>query len=140
MLVDWPLRDQPLGASLALSVAAGAAWLGAWATGNGLVGIVVAALLATTLWRTWLPVRYQLGGTGVEQNVLGFSRRIPWSSIRHFQLRGDGVVLLFDEQVTPLSPLRGVYLRWAAEREAVFANLDFYLPGRGVTERDRPAP
>jgi hypothetical protein len=132
-LVDWPVRDQPLGASVALSLAAGAVWLAVWATGNGLVGIIVGVLLAATLWRTWLPVQYHLGGNGVERKVLGLSRRMSWSSIRHFDVRGDGVLLFFDADVAALSSLRGVYLRWGTEREAVLANLEHYLPGRTAT-------
>jgi hypothetical protein len=57
---------------------------------------------------------------------------MAWSSVRHFHVRGDGVVLLFDPEVTALSPLRGVYLRWGTKREAVLANLEYYLPGRIV--------
>jgi len=135
-VVDWPVRDQPLGASFVLALAVGAVWLAVWATGNGVVGIIVGVLLAATLWRTWLPVRYQLGGSGVEEKVLRFSRRMAWSSIRHYEVRSDGVVLIFDAEVTALSPLRGVYLRWGAEQEGIMANLDFYLPGRIVTDRE----
>jgi len=134
-IVDWPVRDQPVGASLALALAAGVVWLAVWATGNGVAGIVVGVLLAATLWRTWLPVRYVLGGGGVEQKVLVFSRRMAWSSIRHYEVRGDGVVLFFDAEVTAFSPLRGVYLRWGAERDAVLVNLEYYLSGRIVTDR-----
>jgi hypothetical protein len=132
-IVDWPVRDQPVGASLALALAAGAVWLAVWATGNPLVGIIVGVLLAATLWRTWLLVSYQIGGGGVEQKVLGFSRRMAWGSIRHYEVRGDGVVLFFDSELSKLSPLRGVYIRWGGQRQAVLANLEFYLPGRSAS-------
>jgi hypothetical protein len=132
-IVDWPVRDQPLGASLALVLAAGAVWLAVWATGNAVAGTVVGVLLAVTLWRTWLPVRYQIGSGGVEQKVLGFPRRMAWSSIRHYEVRGDGVVLFFDSELSKLSPLRGVYIRWGSQREAVLANLEFFLPGRSAS-------
>ena len=131
-VVDWPVRDQPLGASLALALAAGAVWLADWATGNGLAGVVLGVLLAVTLWRTWLPVKYQLGGGGVEQKVLGFSRRMAWGSIRNYEVRGDGLLLFFDAELSKLSPLRGVYIRWGGQREAVLANLEYYLPGRAL--------
>jgi len=129
-VVDWPVRDQPVGASLALALAAGAVWLAVWTTGNAVVGILVGVALAVTLWRTWLPVKYQLGGGGVEQKVLGFSRRMAWNSIRHYEIRGDGVVLFFDDDLSKQTPLRGIYVRWVAQREAVLANLQHYLPGR----------
>ncbi|HMC09838.1 MAG TPA: hypothetical protein VKH44_01055 [Pirellulaceae bacterium] len=129
-IVDWPLRDRPVGSSLALSLAAGASWLAVWATENAAAGGVVAALLAVTLWRTWLPVQYQLGADGVTQSVLGWRRRLAWTAIWHVDTRSDGVVLLPDATPTPLGPLRGVYLHWGGQREAVMANLDFYLLGR----------
>ena len=68
----------------------------------------------------------------MEQNVLGFSRLIAWTSIRHYEVRGDGIVLYFDAELSKLSPLRGVYIRWANQREAVLANLEYYLPGRAL--------
>src|SRR5437016_558521 len=67
---DWGIRDRPLGSSLALTLAAGASWLAAWATDAPLVGLVVAVILAVVAWRTWLPVRYEIGATGVTQSIL----------------------------------------------------------------------
>src|SRR5262245_54455348 len=91
-LVDWPLREEPIGSSLALALAAGAGWLAAWATGSAVMGILILALLALTLWRTWLPVRYQLGTGGVVQSVLGWDRRIAWLEIGRYELQKDGVI------------------------------------------------
>jgi hypothetical protein len=126
---DWPLRDRPLPSSLAVTLAAGASWLAVWATNNPAAGGAIAILLALTLWRTWLPVRYQLGGGGVVQSVLGWRRRIAWTAIRNYELHGDGVLLSPDAAVTSLSPLRGLYLPWGTRRDAVIAQLDYYLPG-----------
>jgi hypothetical protein len=129
-VVDWPVRDRPVASSLALTIAAGASWLAVWATGNPVAGGVVALLLAVTLWRTWLSVQFHLGADGVTQTVLGRRRRIAWAAIWHVDVRSDGVVLLPDATPTPLSPLRGIYLHWGTQREAVMANLDYYLLGR----------
>ena len=84
-------------------------------------------LLAITLWRTWLPVRYQIGGGGIVQVALGRRRRIPWTAILRYEVRPGGVLLLPDAIVTPLSPLRGLYLPWGGQREAVLASCEYYL-------------
>lgn len=127
-LVDWPLRDEPLGSSFALALAAGAGWLAVWGSGSGVMGVVIIGLLAVTLWRTWLPVRYQLGTGGVVQSVLGWKRRIPWLEIGRYELQADGVILFRDAEAAPLATLNSVYVRWGTQREKVLAMLEFYLP------------
>ena len=127
-LVDWPLREEPIGSSLVLALVAGAGWLAVWATGSAVTGGVMFALLALTLWRTWLPVRYQLGAGGVVQSVLGWERRIAWLEIGRYELQDDGVVFFRDAEAAALAALNGVYMRWGNQREKVLAVLEFYLP------------
>lgn len=87
----------------------------------------MALALALTLWRTWLPVQYELNISGITQSVLGLERRIAWTAIRTHQVRDDGVLLLPDESATALSPLRGLYLHWGGRRDEVLAQLNYYL-------------
>ena len=127
---DWPLRDRPLGASIALTLAAGLTWLAVWATGVAVVGAVIGVALLLTLWRSWLPVRYRLGSGGIVQAALGLRRRIPWTAIRRYEPRSDGVLLLPDATGAGISPLRGLYLHCGGKREAVIAQLDHHLIGQ----------
>jgi len=127
---DWPLRDRPMGASLAVTLAAGLAWLAVWATGNVVVGAAIGVALLLTLWRTWLPMRYQLGSGGIVQTVLGWRRRIPWMAIRRYEPRSDGVLLFSDAAVVGFAPLRGLYLHCGGKREAVIAQLQHHLVGQ----------
>ncbi|HEX5102729.1 MAG TPA: hypothetical protein VFV87_02900 [Pirellulaceae bacterium] len=125
---DWPLRQRPGGSLLALALAGGVSWLVGWAAGRWEVGAIAAAALAFTLWQIWLPVRYEIDGRGIAQLYFGrWRRRIPWSAIRQYEVRSDGVLLVPDAAVTPLSPLRGLYLHWGAHREEVLANLEYYV-------------
>lgn len=128
-LRDWPLVDRPLGSLAAIGLAAGLSWLAGWAVGSWLVGVFVGALLALTLWRTWLPVSYELSGGGITQIVLRWRRRIAWTAIRRHEVRDGGVLLLPDADQTPLAPLRGLYLHYGRRRTDVLAHLDYYLPG-----------
>jgi hypothetical protein len=127
VLVDWPLRQQPLGSAAALLLAISASSLAGWVTRSPLVGAAVAAVLLLTLWRKLLSVRYELGGGGIVQSVFGWRRRVPWTAILHYELDSRGVLLLPDAVATPLSPLRGLYLPWGDKRDEVLAHLDYYL-------------
>lgn len=126
-LVVWPLARRPLGSLFAIGLAALGSWLVARATGTWWTGAVVAVCLTITLWRTWLPVRYTLGSGGIVRSILGRRRRIPWSAIRLYEVRRTGVLLLPDVQVTPLSPLRGLFLPWCGQQALLLANLDYHL-------------
>ena len=136
-LVDWPLAQRPVSSLIALALAGGVSWLVGWATMRWELGAIAAAALAVTLWRTWLPVRLDLNSGGVSQVVFGrWKRRIPWSAIRAFEVRSDGVLLVPDADITPLSPLRGLYLRWGDQREAVLASLEYYVHGWRTASRN----
>ena len=137
---DWGLRDRPLGSSVAATVAAGMSWVAAWATDSLAAGLVVLAVLAIILWRTWLPLRYQLGSGGVAQSVFGWQRRIPWTEIGGFEVREGGVLLLADAVRTRLAPLRGFFLPWGSHREPVLAQLEFHLPGENGGEGGSTPP
>ena len=65
-----------------------------------------------------------------------WKRRIPWSAIRTFEVRSDGALLVPDSVVTPLSPLRGLYLHWGDQREAVLASLEYYVHGWRTASRN----
>jgi hypothetical protein len=134
-LVDWPLRQRPASSLAMLALAGGASWLVGWASMHWESGAIAAAALAITLWRTWLPTRFELSGSGITQVILGrFKRRIPWSAIGAYDVRSDGVLLIPDLVVTPLSSLRGLYLHWGDQRDAVLANLEYYVHGwRGAS-------
>jgi hypothetical protein len=127
-LRDWPLVDRPVGSLAAIGLAAGLSWLAGWAADSALLGCGLGAVLALTLWKTWLPARYELGGSGITQSVLGWRRRIPWLAIRRYEVRPRGVLLLPDAAVTPLSPLRGLYLHCGAQLSPVLAHLEYYVP------------
>ena len=126
-LLDWPLRERPIGSLLALAAVVAAAGLAGWVTANWVTGVVVGAILTVTMWRTWLPVRYELTGSGIRQSVLGWTRRVPWAAVRQFELRADGALLSPDSVLEPLTPLRGFYLHWGQQREAVVAHLEYYV-------------
>ena len=130
-LLIWPLRQQPLCVLTALAAALGVGWLIGSAYERTWLGALTAGLLVVTSWRMWLPVTYEVGASGVGRVVLGRRRRIPWAAVGGYEVRGEGVLLVPDIQVTPLSPLRGLYVPWLDQREKVLASVEYYLQGRG---------
>jgi hypothetical protein len=129
-LVDWPLRQRPASSLAVLALAGGASWIVGWASMHWEAGAIAAAALVITLWRTWLPTRFELSSSGIAQVFAGrWKRRIPWSAIGAYDVRSDGVLLVPDPVITPLSSLRGLYLHWGDQRDAVLANLEYYVHG-----------
>lgn len=132
-LRDWPLVDRPVGSWSALALAIGLSCLAGWAASSVALGMAVGLLLAITLWKTWLPLRYQLGGSGIAQQFLFWRRRIPWTAIRRHELRTGGVLLVPDHELTTLAPLRGLYLHWGSRKAEVLSHLDYYLQSWNAT-------
>ena len=91
-------------------------------------GIALAALLIVT-WRTWLPRRFEIGATGVQERVLWRKRLIPWHAILQYEISPGGVLLMPDPVVNGLSPLRGIYIPWGQRRQELLAQLEYHLQG-----------
>jgi len=121
---NWPLRDEGLKswAMLATAVALVAAVWSIWR--DAPFTILAATALALSLWRLWLPVKWELGLTGVTQTALGLRRRIPWMAIARFEYAPAGVWLFSDREE---SSLRGVFIGYGGQRERVTACIDYYL-------------
>jgi hypothetical protein len=126
-LATWGLRDLGWYGWVNLLIAGGVSYGVGWITGWPLAGWGTLLVLLATLWRYWLPVQYELGPQGITQAVLGRRTRIPWTAILNYDVRTRGVLLYADAILTPLSPLRGLYLPWGREREAVLAHIEYYL-------------
>lgn len=121
---NWPLRDESLRSWLLLAAVAasvGAVWM-LWQ--DVLFSLLAGLALLISLWRLWLPVRWELGLTGITQTALGFRRRIPWMAIARFDLRDNGVWLYADRDP---APQRAVFIAYAGQRTRITACVDYYL-------------
>ncbi len=123
----WGLRDEPLGTWLRVILGALASAMVGRFLGNEWWGWGTLALVLITLWRSLVPLRFEIGPHGITQIVLGRRTRLLWTSILNYQVLSRGVLLLPDAAVTPLSPLRGLYLPWRSQKEPVLANIEYYL-------------
>lgn len=123
----WGLRDEPLATWLRIILGAAASGAVGSFLGSEWYGWGMLVVVLLTLWRTWIPLRFEIGPPGITQVVLRRRTRIPWTSILNYRICSRGVLLLPDAAVAPLSPLRGLYLPWGSQREQVIANIEYYL-------------
>jgi hypothetical protein len=121
---NWPLRDEGLRSWAMLIGIAGVVSLIWMAVGSLPLTFLSATTLLLAVWRLWLPVKWELGLTGITQTVLGFRRRIPWLAVARFELRSDGVWLFADREA---SPLRAVFIGYGGQRTKIAALVDYYL-------------
>jgi len=124
---SWPLRDEPVwGAAILVGVAAVGLFV-RWTTGRLPLAILAMGLLGIGLARFLLPVTWEIGPTGIRRRRWGRRRQIPWPAVGRYEIHTDGVLLLPEADGRPLESLRGVYLGWGPQRDAVLAQLEFYL-------------
>ncbi len=74
--------------------------------------------ISISMWRFWLPVRFQLSPLGVVQICLGRQRFIPWRHIKRHETLRSGVMLFFSTERSPLSLLSTLYIGWREQRTA----------------------
>ena len=121
---NWPLRDEGLrswGMLVGVAVLVSLVWT-FWR--DLALASAVALALLVALWRLWLPVKWELGLTGITQTAFGFKRRIAWLAIASYEIRPDGVWLFADREQ---SHLRAVFIGYAGRREEVVALVNYYL-------------
>jgi hypothetical protein len=113
----WPLVEHRRWSWLVpLSVLAMAGMV-AYYGGSWFIGLFAAAALAASLWQFWLPVNFEMDALGVRRRVLGRTRFLPWSAVRAYQPRADGVVLFQRPDPTPIDALRSVFLPYAEDED-----------------------
>lgn len=105
---------------LLASVLVGAAFRSA---GMGLLAFVL-LWLATRDY--WLPVRYYVHEKGAGVRYFGAAFDIAWERVKYVTATPDGVKLSPVSPRSRLEPFRGVYLRFADNREQVLEAIAFW--------------
>lgn len=135
----WPLRQRPVASIFTIGIAISASVFMGWWYEFWPLGGIIAVLLAITGCPICLPQRFELSSGGIRHVVLGRARRIPWTAIRRYTIHSTGVVLLPDDQVIGLSPLRGLFLPWSGKRQEIQAHLEYHLQSSAANHRSPQA-
>ena len=123
----WPLSDGGIQMWLFLGImAAVGGTVGSVTTSGGWAAAAMACVGAAA-WRFFVPVAFELSALGLSQQVFGWRRRIPWTSIEHVEIGREGLILSLEG--VPLAALRGLYIPWGTHREEVLAQVAYYVPG-----------
>lgn len=92
-----------------------------------LTGVVAALALNLALWRLWLPVEYELGASGIVEQVLGRRSKITWKEIGGYEATRRGVHLFPKSGRTRLLASRSLYIRAGRRQQQLCEMLEFYL-------------
>ena len=125
-LVSWPPRDDGVAGWIFLSLALLLPIVIGFATGNVLFLLVGLLLVTLAMWRMWIPITYQLGPRGVVETVLGRSRRIPWTAVKQWEVRRNGLLLLLSDDPAPLVRLWGVLIRFGGASDKLIRLVTYY--------------
>lgn len=123
-LRNWPLRDDGPAAWLVL-IAAVAISVGVGILSSSVIaGGVSMFALAVSLWRLWLPVRFEIGPRGIAQQVFGSRRLIIWRNIPRVEIREQGIIFHASSNPSRFALLRSIYVRDRDHRRAILDILE----------------
>lgn len=106
--------------SLLLVAAVMAVCVGVWASFDGIgYAAIAAAFLLGSLARYLVPTRYELDAAGVSVRFLGHGRSVAWAAVRRVGVHPEGVQLSPFERASRLEAFRGIFLRFAGNRDEV---------------------
>lgn len=125
-LRNWPLRDD-VPTSWLLLVAIGAVAVGVgMLSASPLAGAAAWFAMIVSLWRLWLPVRFEIGPRGLAQQVLGWRRLIVWRNIPRVEVRPQGIVFHASSNPSRFALLRSIYVRDGRHREQILRIVQTY--------------
>jgi hypothetical protein len=133
-VTNWALRDDPWRSIPMLALGAVVAVGAGVATQSVLTSCLAAIAVAISLWRTWLPVGYDLDPGGVTQIVFRRRRVIPWLAIADYEFTPRGVLLYPHGEPTRWSAAKALFILWSGKRQEVSEIIEYFLGGRLMLE------
>ncbi|GIV21392.1 MAG: hypothetical protein KatS3mg023_3143 [Armatimonadota bacterium] len=120
------LREQPQKAWLAGAIMLLASALVGVAFRSAGMGLLALLLLWLATRDYWLPVHYAVDEQGARVRYLGAGFDIAWERVKYVTVTPDGVKLSPLPPRSRLEPFRGVYLRFAGNRDQVLEAIAFW--------------
>lgn len=79
-------------------------------TEQPLYALLSAVLLIFPIWRTLVPVHFEINSDGIARWNFGRRRLVPWEEIKSYEILPDGVLLLPNRDPYPLEPFHGLFV------------------------------
>ena len=114
-------------------VAAVATFVGVGATAlslNWITGLVAVAVIFASTTELFLPIRYSLDRNGATSRCGMSVNQIEWERVQRMIETDDGIKLSPFSAPSRLEAFRGVYLRFAGNRDEILAKLREFRGGR----------
>lgn len=124
-LEAWPVSEGGLGTWATLAVLPAVPMVVGLVTGDTSLGVAAAVLMLIAGWRFFVPAVYQIDALGITERILWTQRRISWRAVAGIDVGRRGVLVIPDVGCCPR--LRGLYLPWGAQREALLALFAYHL-------------
>lgn len=121
----WPLSESGPGKWAVLALLAAVPLLVGWVTRDTTLGVAAAVLVLAAGWRFFVPTAYEVDALGISERVLWMHRRIPWRAVAGVDIGRRGVLVIPDARCCPR--LRGLYLPWGPQRDALLALFTYHL-------------
>ncbi len=124
-LEAWPPSESGPGKWVALALLVAVPLLVGWVTRDTWLGVAAAVLMLAAGWRFFVPAAYEIDALGISERVLWMHRRIPWRAVANIDIGRRGVLVIPDVRCCPR--LRGLYLPWGPQRDALLALFAYHL-------------
>ncbi len=124
ILLNWPLIQDGWRSVFYVSLTVAVALLTGWVTGHKPSAMLAALTLAISMWRFWLPVRFQFNYNGITQTVLGRRSLVAWRCVQRCELLRHGIFFYFTPDRSPFSLFSSLYVDWRDRRDELLRFVD----------------
>ncbi len=123
-------RERPAKSTLLVALILASATAAAVGFEHWFYGVFSLGALTASLSRYFFATRYVLDGAGVSSEHLGFKQRRSWAEFRRADEHRDGIFLRPSVRPGRLDSFRGVFLRFAQNREDVVRFVRCHVPSQ----------
>ena len=128
IFTSWPVRQSwpvACGVTGSVVVTGLAVWI---VVQSVLCAAAAVAVILVGLWRSLVPITYELGSFGITIDILGRVRRISWSAVGTWEVVRGGIVITPRPRPAPIDRLGGLFLPWEDRQQGVLASFRYYAP------------
>jgi hypothetical protein len=115
--VYQPLRDKRMAILVISGFVVMVIAVVAVVTSKAYLAVLAGAATAVVVWRSYLPVNYELSHKGLRQTVMRWNRTIPWNMVAAIRMRDDGFLIEGRANLSRWDWRRDLFAPWG-EHEA----------------------